>query len=138
MTRTITKEDFAISFEALQAKLDSRLDRMEEQLRKLRGLDPFKVPCATSPPGWTVIQRRFDGSENFNRTWDEYKNGFGDVSGEFFIGLEKLHRMAETRPLELYIKLGTVNGTTTYAQYDDFKIGSEKEYYKLKNIGKYS
>ena len=27
---------------------------------------------------WTVIQRRFNGKENFNRTWDEYRDGFGE------------------------------------------------------------
>ncbi|XP_016970283.2 fibrinogen-like protein 1 [Drosophila rhopaloa] len=105
---------------------------------KLRGLEAFKVPCVSSPSGWTVIQRRLDGSENFDRNWDDYKRGFGNISGEFFIGLEKLHRMTEARPHELYIKLGMVNGSTSYAQYDDFKVGHEDEFYQLKNLGKYS
>ena len=34
---------------------------------------------------------RFNGEENFDRSWDEYKMGFGDVKNEFWIGNENLH-----------------------------------------------
>jgi len=105
---------------------------------KPRGMEPFKVPCVSSPSGWSVILRRFDGSENFDRNWTDYKNGFGNVRGEFFIGLEKLHQMTNARPHELYIKLGKVNGSKSYAQYDDFRIGNEEESYELKSVGIYS
>ncbi|XP_016981107.1 fibrinogen-like protein 1 [Drosophila rhopaloa] len=124
--------------QALENTKSELSSQLSEYQIKLREMEPFKVSCASSPRGWTVIQRRIDGSVNFNRTWNDYKSGFGNVSGEFFIGLEKLHRMTEARPHELYIKLGMVNGSTSYARYDDFKIGSEKENYKLKNLGKYS
>ncbi|KAH8358288.1 hypothetical protein KR084_011610, partial [Drosophila pseudotakahashii] len=88
--------------------------------------------------GWMVIQKRFDHSTSFNRTWEDYKNGFGDIKREFFFGLEKLHIMTEAGPYELFIRVRVKNGTSAYAQYDSFKIGSEKEGFNLKEVGKYS
>ncbi|XP_037724678.1 fibrinogen-like protein 1 [Drosophila subpulchrella] len=101
----------------------------------LRGISTFEAPCSSD--GWLTIQKRFDGSENFHRPWKDYKEGFGNKRGEFFIGLEKLHVMTRERPHELYIKLGKVDGSTGYAHYDEFKIGSELESYVL-SIGTYN
>lgn len=50
--------------------------------------------------GWTVIQRRGptkDGNSlfepmNFTRSWDEYREGFGDLDGEFWWGNEFIYR----------------------------------------------
>ena len=46
---------------------------------------------------WTVILRRFDGSGDYNRNWAEYKSGFGDASGEAWLGNEYLHYLTNTR-----------------------------------------
>lgn len=88
--------------------------------------------------GWTVIQRRQDGSVNFNRNWVEYKNGFGDLRGEFFIGLEKLYRLTQSQPHELYIHLEDFHNEVRYARYSLFKVGNESESYAIKSFGEYS
>ncbi|XP_071789740.1 uncharacterized protein [Asterias amurensis] len=46
-------------------------------------------------PGSIVIQRRVSGVLNFNRGWDEYKDGFGDMSGSFWLGNEKVRQLTE-------------------------------------------
>ncbi|VDI25806.1 Hypothetical predicted protein [Mytilus galloprovincialis] len=40
----------------------------------------------TDNGGWTIIQKRYDGSVNFQRSWTEYENGFGNVKGEYWLG----------------------------------------------------
>jgi hypothetical protein len=42
---------------------------------------------------WTVIQRRINGTIDFYREWNDYKNGFGDLQTEFWLGNEKIHQL---------------------------------------------
>uniref|UniRef100_A0A182W235 Fibrinogen C-terminal domain-containing protein n=1 Tax=Anopheles minimus TaxID=112268 RepID=A0A182W235_9DIPT len=87
---------------------------------------------------WIVFQRRFNGSDNFNRNWTEYKQGFGDLHGEHWLGLDKLHAIVKPRQHELLIVLEDFDGVIAYAHYDDFKIGDESEKYVIKSVGRYS
>ncbi|KAH8274148.1 hypothetical protein KR044_012499, partial [Drosophila immigrans] len=107
---------------------------------KVPGIDAFSVPCDSSlaGSGWTVIQRRMDGSVDFNRNWTDYRQGFGDLSGEFFIGLDKLHLITKSQMYELYIYLKDFDDNERYARYNTFYIGNEAEFYKIKSIGSYS
>ncbi|XP_049294433.1 ficolin-1-A [Anopheles funestus] len=84
---------------------------------------------------WTVFQRRFDGSVDFNRNWTAYKHGFGDIRREHWLGLEKLKKILDTERHELLIVMKDFEGVTAYAKYDNFKIGNEAEKYALLSLG---
>ncbi|KRF81215.1 fibrinogen-like protein 1 isoform X2 [Drosophila virilis] len=106
------------------------------QVLNVPGVGPFMAPCESrfQGSGWTVIQRRLDGSVNFNRNWNDYRNGFGDLNGEFFIGLEKLHRMTAAQPHELLVFLETFTFRTTFITFSKFLVGSEDTDYELQQI----
>ncbi|XP_030630296.1 angiopoietin-related protein 3 isoform X1 [Chanos chanos] len=57
--------------------------------------EPFLVYCDFTKDGaFTVIQRRQDGSVDFNQSWENYENGFGDFQSEFWLGLKKIHSIS--------------------------------------------
>ncbi|KAH0616468.1 hypothetical protein JD844_027590 [Phrynosoma platyrhinos] len=87
--------------------------------------------------GWTVIQMRQDGSTNFNRTWNEYKNGFGNLSREFWLGNDKIHLLTKSKDMQLRIELEDFNGIREYAKYEQFYVANEFLKYRL-SIGSYS
>lgn len=101
---------------------------------------PFLVRCDehTKNGGWTVILNREDGSVNFFRYWKDYKNGFGNVNGEFFIGLEKLHLLTKEMDQELLIVMADFQGNQRYAKYNLFVVGDEDNLYALQKLGEYS
>lgn len=107
---------------------------------KVDNAEAFPVLCDSrlAGPGWTVVQRRIDGSVKFYRNWLDYKEGFGNFSGEFFIGLDNLHRMTTSRPHELYVHLTDFNNDTSYALYDNIVVAGESEAYALQALGSYS
>ncbi|XP_077982358.1 microfibril-associated glycoprotein 4-like [Glandiceps talaboti] len=99
---------------------------------------PFDVYCEVSNSRvWTVIQRRLDGSVNFTRNWEDYKTGFGNIDGEYWLGNDNIYALTNQATYKLRIDLEDWDGTTSYAEYDQFWIEDEANDYTL-HVGEYS
>ena len=84
-----------------------------------------------------MFQRRQDGNEDFTRGWSDYKAGFGNFSGEFWLGLDKIHRLSKSGQDVLRVDLMDFKGAQRYAEYEKFSVADESDKYRL-NIGSYS
>ena len=84
-----------------------------------------------------MFQRRQDGSVDFYRGWNDYKSGFGQLTAEFWLGNDKIHRMTAARTSTLRVELEDWNGVRVYAKYGKFNIGDERAKYRLE-VGSYS
>ena len=97
---------------------------------------PFNVYCNMTTPGWTVFQRRQDGSVDFDRGWDEYVNGFGDLNGEFWLGLRNIYRLTNgDAQYQLRIDLKDFSNVDAYASYSSFKVFGPGSQYLLRVSG---
>ena len=92
----------------------------------------------TDGGGWTVFQRRMDGSVDFYLNWADYVHGFGNISEEHWLGLSKLHRLANgSVSTELRVDMKDQDGVYGYANYSSFYIGGSSTDYTL-HISGYS
>ena len=86
--------------------------------------------------GWTVLQRRYDGSTNFYRNWKEYKEGFGKLHREFWIGNDNIHLLSiqaiYPNGSEALIQFRFYGGNTIYTnKYSHFHIDNENSKYMM-------
>ena len=54
----------------------------------------------TAGGGWTVFQRRYNGSVDFYRGWDNYVNGF---EGEHWAGMDLIRQLTKSDSWDLRI-----------------------------------
>ena len=103
---------------------------------KLDNGKAFKVFCdqTTAGGGWTVIQKRMDGSVDFDRGWKKYEWGFGRKRGEYWLGLNKIRRLTKKRN-RLRVDLEDFSGNIAYAEYSLFRVKGKK--YNL-TLGSYN
>lgn len=108
-------------------------------VKPAKATEQFLVYCEIDSfgRGFTVIQRRRDGSVDFHKDWIQYKQGFGylspDDTTEFWLGNEKMHLLTTsvTIPTVLRIELVDWDGNKKYADYTMFRVGAETDNYRL-------
>ena len=95
-------------------------------------IDFVKVFCEmrSDGGGWIVFQRRLDGSVDFYLNWSEYRNGFGNLTNEFWLGLDKIHRLT-MKSSSLRVDLEDFDGGKGHAKYSKFAVGDEASKYEL-------
>lgn len=98
----------------------------------------YKAPCNNSIDGggWTVVQRRVDGTTSFERNWTDYVQGFGEPERNFWLGLEVINQLTKMEEkVDLRIDLKRYNGQSEeeyILKCKNFKIRGEKESYRIK------
>ncbi|XP_032992912.1 tenascin isoform X4 [Lacerta agilis] len=97
---------------------------------------PAEVFCDMSADGggWIVFLRRQNGEQEFYQNWRTYEAGFGNPNGEFWLGLDKLHKITSQGQYELRVDLRD-HGETAYALYDKFFVGDARSRYRLRVEG---
>ena len=83
-----------------------------------------------------VIQRRRDGTRDFNENWQVYKLGFGESDGEFWLGNEAIHSLTSRRTYVLRVDLTNGEADAAVAEYDTFSLDTEDNKYALR-LGEY-
>ncbi|XP_071835788.1 uncharacterized protein [Apostichopus japonicus] len=101
--------------------------------------EPFEAYCDNDldTGGWTVLQRRRLDSVKFNRSWKDFRNGFGFLGSEFWIGNEKIAYLTNQKRYQLRMDFENIAGETYYVTYDDFRISDEWGKYYISSLGKF-
>jgi ficolin len=84
-----------------------------------------EMNCDVADGGWGVILRRVDNSTDFNRSWAEYLESFGDVDGNYWAGLNNIDVYLDSLwPGLLTVTMESFDGDSAYARYAAFDTES--------------
>uniref|UniRef100_A0A8C6TDT9 Angiopoietin-like 3 n=1 Tax=Neogobius melanostomus TaxID=47308 RepID=A0A8C6TDT9_9GOBI len=91
--------------------------------------EPFNVYCEMTPDGGaTVVQRRIDGSVDFDQTWEKYEKGFGNLERDHWLGLQKFYGIAQQGDYILRVDLEDWRDGKHWAEYRFWLDGPSTHY----------
>ena len=91
------------------------------------------ITCPKIESKWQTIQQRFDESDTFMRSWEEYVNGFGHPYGNYWMGLEEMHQMTKNgKRLRIFLISFDDAAELGVIIYENFTIGNSESNYELK------
>ncbi|GFR85355.1 ficolin-1 [Elysia marginata] len=96
---------------------------------------PILCDTISDGGGWIIIQRRSTGTVNFYRDWEDYRDGFGTLDNDFWLGNEKIHSITNSGRYELRVILVYL-GKRRFANYNKFSLADEDKNYTL-TLGTY-
>ena len=98
---------------------------------------PSYVDCSLANCVPLLIQQNVDGSNFFNRSWAEFRVGFNDSSGNYWLGNELLVQLTLSGRYKLKFDLQSRRNTSHlyYAEYSTFRVLSEADNYTLQVSG---
>jgi hypothetical protein len=82
-----------------------------------------------------LVQKHYLGTTTFNRQWRDYKTGFYDGIGDYWIGNDQLHVLSAIGRYKVRFELMASNGQWYWAEYSTFKVENETEHYELSISG---
>ncbi|KAG7164997.1 angiopoietin-related protein 7-like [Homarus americanus] len=83
---------------------------------------------------WTVIlsRRRQTPQVDFARNWQDYKNGFGDPDGEYWLGNDNIHALTGGGSYHLRLEATNLEGEKRFAEWEHFSVAHEDFQYRLR------
>ncbi|KAK6183870.1 hypothetical protein SNE40_006450 [Patella caerulea] len=103
------------------------------QIQPTAASSPFEVVCRMQEGGYTLIQLNDEyNTENFNQSWEQYKQGFGSLNRTHWLGLDHIHDITSSRTQDAYVYIVDVMAQTPYLRkFVNFRVENESMEYAM-------
>ncbi|KAG8429278.1 hypothetical protein GDO86_020636 [Hymenochirus boettgeri] len=99
---------------------------------------PLAVYCDLTSDGWIVLQKNTLNKETlWSHNWSQYKEGFGNLTGDHWLGNEMIHLLTRQNPFTVMFSVVDHHGVRRHATYSSFNVDNEDHSYTLR-LGDYS